>query len=249
MSNRIYYVDDLTEEPVKSVIDQIQKTDDPYDIYRHENYDEPLPSFCYFSIDCMMGNCCNYPKVCGLTDYCHIKPRKVELENFRYYQNIVKCDNMITGEHSAIWKNVSFYGKYRTTSQYGFDYYGDSIAEPGWMGILDTIESIDSSVISVNVRNGALPMLGTHYSTDNVNNAYWFKRDDDNYAFAEFGYDYDRDPNDDGTVFKPFTSSQTDEVVTALGEKWTKKLVQWNDPETGDNEEFYIPWVKLDSDE
>lgn len=246
VGSRIYYVDDLTQEPAKSEIARLEM---PYDIYNVDDYDNPIPSFCYFQIDCMAGICCNYPRLCESTDYCHTVTRKVELDNFRYYQNYVKSAYMSTGDYSAILKNVSFYGRFDPMGEYGYGYYGFLPAEPGWLGLFNMIESIDSSVISIDMQNSELPMLGTHYSTENANKIYWLKRHENNYAFASYDYGFSADSNDDGTVFKPFTISQTDDVVSALGTNWTKKLVHWTNPETDADEDFYIPWLKFSSDE
>ncbi len=47
----------------------------------------------------------------------------------------------------------------------------------------------------------------------------------------------------------PFAPSQTDDIVSRLGDKWTKKLVSFHNPETDADEEIYVPWLKSDTDE
>ena len=114
----------------------------------------------------------------------------------------------------------------------------------------DNLISIDNSMIFLKFENNDIysPTIGTDYSPEKITNSYWYKQDEHNYAYnlTKNNDCSSTDTSDDGTHFIPFTPAQTDEVVTKLGEGWTKKTVTYHDVEQDKDVEIDIPWLKMD---
>ncbi len=88
------------------------------------------------------------------------------------------------------------------------------------------------------------PLISVNYpdfDLSNINKVYWLKYYSSNYAFGTQG---NPDENDDGSVFIPFTHTQTDAVVKTLGDSWTKYNVRWYNTETGKTEDIVLPTLK-----
>ena len=98
-----------------------------------------------------------------------------------------------------------------------------------------TVDSINNMVITSNMSFDTktnIPLI----KTNNATNIYYLG-------------DTSSENNE---IVKPlisFTPSQTDDIVSRLGDKWTKKLVSFHNPETNADEEIYVPWLKSATNE